>query len=90
MGNKATGIGQAIILGPLSQAIGQSDNLRPAGARRPVVVDLVFAGDTGRPVEPGVDSRAWHTLLEAAGVPRARLHDARHTAATVMLELGWF
>ncbi|MGH3548351.1 MAG: tyrosine-type recombinase/integrase, partial [Pseudonocardiaceae bacterium] len=30
----------------------------------------------------------WKQLLEAAGVRDARLHDARHTAATVLLELG--
>jgi integrase len=59
-----------------------------AGQRRPVVVDLVFATHAGRPVEPRADSDAWHALLKAAGVPRAKLHDARHTAATVMLELG--
>lgn len=60
----------------------------PAGARRPVVVDLVFATPYGRPIEPRADSEAWHALLEQAGVGRAKLHDARHTAATVMLELG--
>ncbi|MFD4641714.1 tyrosine-type recombinase/integrase [Lentzea sp. NPDC058436] len=31
---------------------------------------------------------AWKNLLKAAKVPDGRLHDARHTAATVLLLLG--
>lgn len=48
----------------------------------------VFANRWGRPVHPTVDFDAWRTLLLAAGVRRARLHDARHTAATMLLVLG--
>jgi integrase len=51
-------------------------------------VNLVFAQPSGRPIWPSHDNRIWHALLDAAGVPTARLHDARHTAATVLLELG--
>jgi len=48
----------------------------------------VFAQPNGRPIDPRSDHRAWRDLLSAAGVRPARLHDARHTAATVMLTLG--
>ena len=48
---------------------------------------LVFAQLNGRPIDPRSDHRAWRDLLAAAGVRPARLHDARHTAATVMLRL---
>jgi hypothetical protein len=34
------------------------------------------------------DHRSWQLLLDAAGVRRARLHDARHTAATLLLAQG--
>lgn len=34
------------------------------------------------------DRKTWTTLLVAAGVRPARLHDARHTAATLMLQQG--
>jgi integrase len=34
------------------------------------------------------DYREWKALLRTAGVPDGRLHDARHTAATVLLVLG--
>ncbi len=49
---------------------------------------LVFAQPNGRPIDPRSDHRQWQALIQRAGVPPARLHDARHTAATVMLSLG--
>lgn len=42
----------------------------------------------GRPIAPNSDYHEWRVLLERAGVRHARLHDARHTAATVLLVLG--
>jgi integrase len=49
---------------------------------------FVFTGPTGRPLDPRADNREWAELLKEAGVREARLHDARHTAATVLLVLG--
>jgi integrase len=49
---------------------------------------LVFAQENGRPIDPRGDHRAWRALLVAAGVRQARLHDARHTAATLLLQQG--
>jgi integrase len=48
----------------------------------------VFAGYDGRPLNPNTDYREWKALLKEAGLRDARLHDARHTAATVLLILG--
>ncbi|GAA1381365.1 tyrosine-type recombinase/integrase [Catellatospora chokoriensis] len=48
----------------------------------------VFASHTGRPLSPNTDYREWKRLLAAAGLRDGRLHDARHTAATVLLILG--
>lgn len=48
----------------------------------------LFATRFGRPINPNSDYREWKALLERAGVRHARLHDARHTAATVLLVLG--
>lgn len=48
----------------------------------------VFTNSTGQPLHPRTDHREWKTLLVAAGVSERRLHDARHTAATVLLLLG--
>ncbi len=50
--------------------------------------DWVFTQATGQPIDRGSDHRAWKALLQAAGVRDARLHDARHTAATMLLVLG--
>jgi integrase len=48
----------------------------------------MFAQPTGRPLDPRADHENWKKLLNAAGVREARLHDARHTAATMLLVLG--
>jgi integrase len=49
---------------------------------------FVFAQANGRPFDAGQDWQAWKRLLTAAGVRDARLHDARHTAATLLLQQG--
>lgn len=48
----------------------------------------LFAQPNGKPTDPRADHREWKELLRAAGVLEARLHDARHTAATMLLVLG--
>ena len=48
----------------------------------------VFASEIGEPLIPNSDYHRWKALLKAAEVREARLHDARHTAATVLLLLG--
>jgi len=50
--------------------------------------DLVFAQQSGKPIDPRADWAAWKALLKSAGVRDARLHDARHTAATLLLAAG--
>ena len=49
---------------------------------------FVVLGLDGRPPHPETVSRWWRTDVQAAGVPRIRLHDARHTAASIMLRNG--
>jgi integrase len=48
----------------------------------------VFTTPAGNPLNPNTDYHEWKALLKEAGVRDARLHDARHTAATVLLILG--
>jgi integrase len=50
--------------------------------------DWVFASETGQPLIPRTDWDRWKELLKSAGIRDGRLHDARHTAATVLLILG--
>lgn len=49
---------------------------------------LVFCQVNGKPLDPRSDHRTWRALLAAAEVRPARLHDARHTAATLLLTQG--
>ncbi len=50
--------------------------------------DLVFARARGRPIERRSDWQGWKALLLEAGVREVRLHDGRHTAATLLLTEG--
>ena len=50
--------------------------------------DWVFTNAIGQPLQNISDYRRWKELIRAAGVRDARLHDARHTAATTLLLLG--
>jgi integrase len=48
----------------------------------------VFAKPDGKPLNPNTDYHEWKALIEEAGLPDRRLHDARHTAATVLAILN--
>ncbi|GGO98520.1 tyrosine-type recombinase/integrase [Wenjunlia tyrosinilytica] len=48
----------------------------------------VFTKPDGEPLIPNTDYHEWKKLLADAGVRDGRLHDARHTAGTVLLLLG--
>lgn len=52
-------------------------------------LDLVFCNEKGRPIEDGnLRRRSFVPLLKKACLPAIRLHDLRHTAATLMLGQG--
>ncbi|MFF5201744.1 tyrosine-type recombinase/integrase [Micromonospora parva] len=53
-----------------------------------VLRGLVFPQPTGRPIDPRADWAQWKQLSKDAGVRESRLHDARHTAASVLLAQG--
>ncbi|MFD5563832.1 tyrosine-type recombinase/integrase [Kitasatospora griseola] len=48
----------------------------------------VFTDETGQPLNPSTDYHHWKRLLRESGIRDGRLHDARHTASTVLLLLG--
>lgn len=50
--------------------------------------DWVFTTETGAILHPRSDWDHWKQLLKDANVRDARLHDARHTAATFILQAG--
>ena len=48
---------------------------------------LVFTDAIGQPLQPSAVSHAFHTAAQRLGLP-VRLHDLRHTAASLMLGAG--
>jgi integrase len=50
--------------------------------------DLVFRRKDGSPVHPDLFSQAFEKLVRGSGLPRIRLHDLRHTHATIALRAG--
>lgn len=49
---------------------------------------LVFTTATGGPLAGSTLSHALHRHLAAAGLPRLRVHDLRHSTATILMEAG--
>ncbi len=49
---------------------------------------LVFTWEDGRGLHPDWVSHEFARLVEESGLPRIRLHDVRHTHATLMLKAG--
>jgi integrase len=50
--------------------------------------DFVWCQPNGRPIGAHADWGEWKALLKAVGIRDARVHDARHTAATLLLAQG--
>lgn len=50
--------------------------------------DLVFCREDGSPIWPRSLTRRFACLIEEADVPKIRLHDLRHTHATLALQAG--
>jgi integrase len=50
--------------------------------------DLVFCNMDGTPIRPNTVTRVWSTLIAKSGLPIIRLHDLRHTHASLMLKQG--
>jgi integrase len=51
-------------------------------------LNIVFSSAFGTPIEEARISRVFHRDLQRAGLPRVRMHDLRHTAATLLIEQG--
>lgn len=49
---------------------------------------LVFCKEDGTPLDPNEFTKRFQRLLERVGLPKVRLHDLRHTHATLLLARG--
>ncbi len=56
--------------------------------REPEPNDLVFLSTAGTPVDPKNFVRTFHEIRDQAGLPRITVHHTRHTAATLLKNLG--
>ena len=50
--------------------------------------DLVFCYPDGTPLPPNSVTKGFHKLAKSLGMSRMRLHDLRHTHATIMMSQG--
>ncbi len=50
--------------------------------------DLVFARPDGTPINPDAFSQSFDRLVARSPLPRIRLHDLRHTHASILLKAG--
>lgn len=71
-----------------SHRAAQNHERLAAGATRAGEHHLVFTTPAGEIIDPARDHQQWRTLLKASEVRRVRVHDMRHTAATLLLLQG--
>jgi integrase len=55
---------------------------------RPAEDSFVVTREDGQPLQPNSLTHEWTRLLQGSTLPRARLHDMRHTHATQLLKEG--
>lgn len=66
----------------------QQEKLRQSLGLRLTDDDLVFSQYDGKPLLPDSITQAWRHLARHTGLKGIRLHDARHTHASLMLKQG--
>lgn len=82
-----------IALSPDASAILKAQHVHQAEQRLRAgplwqVTDYVFTRADGRPIDPDAATHAFRRIADAAGFQGLRLHDTRHTHATLMLAAG--
>jgi integrase len=66
----------------------EQDAAREQAGKRWQQSDLVFTTRWGTPIEPRNFNRSFDARCTKAGVPRIRVHDTRHTCASLLAALG--
>lgn len=51
-------------------------------------IDLAFRAEDGKAIHPHSFSQAFTRIIERAGLRKIRLHDLRHTHATIAVKAG--
>ena len=72
----------------IGQTIPYLESHRGEQLKRGLLIDKIVAWPDGRPVRPDGIKSMFRTLLKKAGIEKARFHDMRHTAATMLANAG--
>src|SRR4029077_10247112 len=67
---------------------GQREERLAAGPAWDSSVDFVVTDELGGPIHPDWFSREFNRIVRSIDVPHIRLHDLRHTYATLALKAG--
>ncbi len=76
-----------ICLAALRLRLDEQDAAREQAGARWQASDLVFTTRWGTPIEPRNFNRSFDARCAKAGVPRIRVHDTRHTCASILAAL---
>lgn len=94
IGNPKTGRGRSVSLDPLTVAVLKDVRKRQLEEKmewqKAGYVDsgYVFRREDGAPLHPDLVSQSFERAVKRSGQPRIRLHDLRHTHATLALQAG--
>ena len=75
-------LGQLVAEGRLARNIAGLVDRVPGKARK--FESFVVCNEAGEPYHPSTMSTMWQAAIKNLDVPQVRLHDARHTCATLM------
>lgn len=73
----------------LMEAKSRQEHNRAAFRDAYVDTDYVFTWDNGKPYSPDYVTRKFGQLLDKYGLPKIRLHDLRHSCASMLIEKGY-
>lgn len=83
---KTHGSNRTLVL--IEQTIPYLKQLRTAQMKSGLPMDKIVAWPDGRAMRPDGVTRMFNTLLKNNGIEKARFHDLRHTAATMLANAG--
>ena len=83
---KTRGSNRTLVL--IDQTIPYLKQLRAEQAKAGLLMDKVVAWPDGKPLRPDGITRMFSTILRNNGIEKARYHDLRHTAATMLANAG--
>jgi integrase len=87
-GRRSIALDPGTVDGLREQAQRQLDDQVAAGEAYSATDEYVFTDELGGPLDPDRVSKYFNTAVRKALLPRIRLHDLRHTHATLALQAG--